>query len=109
MATKQFLATKQLITLRRPQMEVFRCPKRFRVLVAGRRFGKTQLALVELLRAACEPGREAWYVAPTERQAKQIAWDRLKELTRGLQSGRPNESDLSIRLRSGGGCLACQC
>ena len=40
------------IGLRPAQMNVFRCDKRFRVLVAGRRFGKTHLALVELLRAA---------------------------------------------------------
>ncbi len=83
-------------------MEVFRCPRRFRVLVAGRRFGKTQLALVELLRAAAEPQRSVWYVAPTYRQAKRIAWNRLKELTRPFWSGRPNESDLSIVLRGGG-------
>jgi hypothetical protein len=28
--------------LKSAQWEVFSCPKRFRVLVAGRRFGKTQ-------------------------------------------------------------------
>src|SRR5579863_3794248 len=63
------------------QSEVFRCRKRFRVLAAGRRFGKTHLALVELVWAAFNtPGFLAWYVAPTYRQAKRIAWNRLKEL-----------------------------
>jgi hypothetical protein len=38
------------VLLRRPQWKVFRCPARFRVLVAGRRFGKSYLALAELIR-----------------------------------------------------------
>lgn len=91
------------IKLRTAQMEVFRCEKRFRVLVAGRRFGKTHLALVELMRAAWgRRGSTVWYVAPSYRQAKQIAWGRLKDLTRPFWSSRPNETDLSVRLRGGG-------
>ncbi len=90
------------LRLRRAQMEVFRSEERFRVLVAGRRFGKTQLALVELLRAACARGSTVWYVAPSYRQAKEIAWARLKELTRFGWEGKPNESDLSVKLRGGG-------
>ena len=83
-------------------MEVFACPKRFRVLVAGRRFGKTHLALVELLRAACGYGRLVWYVAPTYRQGKRIAWNRLKQFTRPYWASQPSETDLSVRLRWGG-------
>jgi hypothetical protein len=90
------------IGLRPAQMNVFRCDKRFRVLVAGRRFGKTHLALVELLRAAWGKGRTAWYIAPSYRQAKRIAWDRLKLLTEPYWAGKPNETDLSIRLQWGG-------
>ena len=47
--------------------------KRFRALVAGRRFGKTYLALVELCQRSLGAGRLAWYVAPTYKQAKRIA------------------------------------
>lgn len=36
--------------LKPPQWTVFKCDKRFRILVAGRRFGKTYLAMVELCR-----------------------------------------------------------
>jgi len=90
------------VKLRPAQMEVFRCEKRFRVLVAGRRFGKTHLALVELLRAAWGRESTVWYVAPSYRQAKQIAWARLKEVTRPYWDGSPNETDLSLRLRRGG-------
>jgi hypothetical protein len=90
------------IDLSATQAQVFGCPKRFRVLVAGRRFGKTYLALVELCQAAWGPGRLAWYVAPTYKQAKRIAWKPLKAMTRAYWAKRPNETDLSIQLITGG-------
>lgn len=90
------------VRLRPAQMAVFRSPARFRVLVAGRRFGKTQLALVEMLRASAGKGRKVWYVAPNYRQAKRIAWERLKALTQPFCTGAVNEGDLSIRLPWGG-------
>jgi Terminase large subunit, T4likevirus-type, N-terminal len=89
------------IRLKVAQMKVFTCEKRFRVLVAGRRFGKTYLALLELLRGACAPNRLVWYVAPTYKQGKRIAWNRLKQLTRPYWAARPSETDLSITLKWG--------
>jgi hypothetical protein len=91
-----------MIRLKPPQWEVFNCDSRFRILVAGRRFGKTYLALVELCRAAWATGRLAWYVAPSYRQAKRIAWKPLKQMTRPYWASRPNETDLRIELVSGG-------
>jgi hypothetical protein len=91
-----------MIKLKPPQLEVFLSPHRFRLLVAGRRFGKTYLAQTELLRAASGPGRIAWYVAPTYKQAKRIAWNSLKEMSRPFWAGRPSETDLRIELASGG-------
>jgi Terminase large subunit, T4likevirus-type, N-terminal/Terminase RNaseH-like domain len=90
------------VTLKAPQLKVFRNPRRFRVLAAGRRFGKTYLALTELCRAAWGPNRLAWYVAPTYRQAKRIAWKPLKQMTQEYWASIPNETDLSIELISGG-------
>ncbi len=90
------------IELRRLQGRVFHNDRRFRVLVAGRRFGKTYLAITELCRAAWGTGRVAWYVAPTYRQAKRIVWKPLKEITRPFWAGKPNESDLTIQLTTGG-------
>jgi Terminase large subunit, T4likevirus-type, N-terminal len=97
------------ISLRPPQGDVFNCTKRFRALVAGRRFGKTFLACTELLRAAIDPEfsrtpvseRVCWYVAPTYKQAKRVAWKVLKALTRPYWRTRPNETDLSIQLKCG--------
>ena len=64
------------------QREVFESSERFRILVAGRRFGKTYLALVELLKAASQPESLVWYVGPTYKQAKRIAWKPLKKFRR---------------------------
>jgi hypothetical protein len=90
------------VQLKEPQCRVFICGQRFRVLVAARRFGKTFLALVELIRGAWGPGRTVWYVAPTYRQAKRVAWKMLKNLTRPYWASKPNETDLSIELTAGG-------
>lgn len=81
---------------------MFHSNRRFRVLVAGRRFGKTYLAITELCRAAWGPGKVVWYVAPTYRQAKRIVWKPLKEITRPFWACKPNEGDLTIQLTTGG-------
>jgi hypothetical protein len=88
--------------LKPPQLKVFECEKRFRILVAGRRFGKTFLAMQELMRAANTEGKLAWYVGPSYRQARSIAWKPIKNLTRQYWAGRPNEGEMRIELASGG-------
>ena len=81
------------------QKTITQSNKRFRVLVSGRRFGKTHLAIRELCKAASQPGRKVFYVAPSYRMAKQIVWEQLKTRLRELRwIKRINESDLSIRL-----------
>jgi hypothetical protein len=89
------------LKLREKQMLVYNYPARFRVVVAGRRFGKTHLALAEMLRAAALKGRFVWYIGPSYPQAKRILWDRLKDYTRQHWSDRPSETDLSVHLDSG--------
>ncbi len=89
-------------SLHKHQWEVFSSPARFRVLVAGRRFGKTELALVEMVNAALQgPGRVVWYLAPNSQQARTIAWDRLKRMTQRFWAKRPSETKMRIELQSG--------
>ena len=83
------------------QEEIAQSTSRFRVVVAGRRFGKTHLAIRELCYHAKEPNKEVWYVAPTYRQAKQIVWRKLKNRINDLRwSKKINESELSITLKN---------
>lgn len=45
------------------------------MVIAGRRFGKTVLSILEVIKRAIEiPGSRIWYVAPTKEQAYRIAW-----------------------------------
>ena len=75
---------------------------RFKVVVAGRRFGKTHLAIRELCYHAREPEQEVWYVAPTYKQAKMIVWRKLKNKLQQLNWVRKaNESELTILLKNG--------
>jgi hypothetical protein len=94
--------TSPTVRLKGPQWKVFNSTARFRVLAAGRRFGKTFLSMIELCRAAWAPGRLAWYVAPSYKQAKRIIWKPLKDLTRPYWARTPNETDLRIELITGG-------
>ena len=90
------------LTLRHAQGEVFTDKTRFRVLVAGRRFGKSYLSCIELLRGAIErPGEVFFYCAPTYRMAKDIAWKLLKQLVPKQWITAKNESDLKIELVNG--------
>jgi hypothetical protein len=84
--------------LKRSAAAVFNDNARYRVLIAGRRFGKTRLMVVELARAASIPGARVWCVYPTYRQAKQVAWSVLKdELPAGWVTAI-NETDLTLTL-----------
>ncbi len=99
---KGLLEIDMIVSLTPPQSAVFSNECRFRALAAGRRSGKTFLACTELVRGAWGPGRVAWYVAPTYRMAKRIAWKHLKYLTRPFWASPPNETDLRIELLIGG-------
>ena len=90
------------LTLRWAQGQVFNDRRRFRVLVAGRRFGKSYLSCVELLRGAIEnPGGTFFYCAPTYRMAKDIAWKVLKKLVPKPWIKGKNETDLKLELVNG--------
>jgi len=60
------------------QMQVFQDKTRFRVLAAGRRFGKTTLAIAETTCAALDPAntkrQPVFIIAPTQPQAKLLYW-----------------------------------
>ena len=87
------------LSLRWAQGEVFKSESRFRVLVAGRRFGKSYLSCIELLKAAISrPGETYFYCAPTYRMAKDIAWKEIKRLIPNEWIKNKNESDLKIEL-----------
>lgn len=69
------------VELHPKQTEVFNDNHRFKVVAAGRRFGKSRLAAWTLIIEALKSkDKDVFYVAPTFQQAKDILWGVLKEL-----------------------------
>lgn len=90
------------LLLKQNQMSVFTSPFRFIVLIAGRRFGKTYLAIAKLIETAIRTaGSTSWYIAPTYRQAKMIAWRILKRYVPKHMRDEINEQELRIVLTNG--------
>lgn len=81
------------------QQEVFGDKTRFKVIVAGRRCGKSRLSAVSLLIEGlkCPKGSAVMYVAPTQGQARQIIWDLLLDLGREvIASTHVNNLDITL-------------
>ncbi len=87
---------------------------RYRVIVAGRRFGKSVFSRWELIRRALlyKPDKKKekagiyvaprfWLVSPTYRQGKEIHWLELKKEIPANLVKRKNEVDLEIELFNG--------
>lgn len=85
--------------LTEPQKEILNYPARFKVVVSGRRFGKTYASIASLAKHASKPNSKVMYVAPSYRMAKQIVWEDLKEMLRSKNwIKKINESELTITL-----------
>lgn len=92
----------KLLRLHRGQMVVARSKKRFKVVVAGRRWGKTHFSATNLIKHALLKKKSlVWYVAPTYGMAKDIMWDTLLDLLPAALISRKNETKLSVRLING--------
>ena len=73
---------------------------RFRILAAGRRWGKTRLGVWECLKVASEGGR-AWWVAPTYPLASE-GWRPLRLIGQQWPGAKVLEVDKEVRLPGGG-------
>lgn len=69
-------------------------------MMTGRRFGKTMVMLGKLIEMAGK-GSPCWYIAPTYRQAKMIAWRLLLKLLPRQMIRRKNETELFVELKNG--------
>lgn len=92
------------------QKEIVSSPARFKVVRAGRRFGKTIVktetmtfkAVARVTGLARElPNRSVIFVAPTQKQARTIVWEAFKTRLHGV--GTFNESRLEISIPTEGG------
>ena len=61
--------------LTKPQLTILTDPHRFKIVNAGRRFGKSFVSGAAILEQIAVPNSVVWYVAPTWDMAKKIMWD----------------------------------
>jgi PBSX family phage terminase large subunit len=83
------------------QLKIVADRHRFKVICAGRRFGKSVYVAWEMFAMAVsnENARIPYY-APTRDDARDIMWKTLKEICGPLIVGEPNESRLEINIRN---------
>jgi predicted phage terminase large subunit-like protein len=74
------------VKLHPAQLEIFNSPARFKVVSAGRRFGKSRLAAwILIIKALQSDSKDVFYIGPTFQQSKDIMWNMLKELLDGTE------------------------
>ena len=89
------------MTLSVPQQTIIKAPQRFKVVVSGRRFGKTHLGIRQLAWYARQPNRVCWAVYPSYRQAKLVGWKKLKRILSNLNwVSKINETELTLELKN---------
>src|SRR3990167_9139483 len=84
------------------QKEVAKSQNRFRVVNCGRRWGKTTLAILEMVGKASGKEAKVVYIAPTYQQARDISWNALKKVCRPVIVD-VNESRLEITVKTKNG------
>lgn len=90
-------------TFHQSQSLIAKDQSRYRVVCCGRKFGKTTLAIYEMLgKALAKPGREIAYIAPTFTEARDIAWKTLLKIAEPSVSST-NESRLEVHLKTQAG------
>jgi len=81
------------------QLQIHEEMDRFSVIVAHRRFGKTYLSVNQLIRRALSmdvanyPMPRFAYIAPTNKQAVDIAWEYLKYFSKFVPGTKTNETN----------------
>lgn len=89
--------------LHQTQEKVAQSRARFRVVNCGRRWGKTTLALLEMVaKAVFKDDARVVYIAPTYQQARDIAWNELKKVCAPVLVNI-NEARLEITVKTKNG------
>jgi phage terminase large subunit-like protein len=83
------------------QKKIIRCDSRFRVVAAGRRFGKTTVGQHEIIAAAFKNKQTCWWLAPTYAMSSQV-WRDIKAICRNLPGMSISETEQRIDFHGGG-------
>jgi hypothetical protein len=85
------------------QIRLVKEERRFKVVPAGRRSGKTERAKRYMVKQALKNSNEAYFIAaPTRDQVKKIYWEDIKLLSpSSFVDGTPGETELIVRFLNG--------
>lgn len=84
------------------QQRILNSVARFVIVVAGRRFGKSVLAVNRCIEAATDKAKsKVWYCSPLYKQTKEIAWNLFQEYCPKELIAKKNESELKLTLTNG--------
>ena len=82
------------------QKVVHSASQRFKLIVGGRRVGKSKMALMELIKHCIStPGAVAWWVAPTIAMAREVGWEELKEYKETLDPAIESIHETLLRVK----------
>lgn len=85
------------------QKQIASNPARFKIIRAGRRGGKTLLETENLsFEAVRGKDRRVYYIAPTQKQAREIIWEILKSRLTNLATINEQRLELQVPTRDGG-------
>jgi len=76
-------------------------PARFKALVTGRRWGKTNAGFIWLCHDEMQPGELRWHISPFRVQAKRNVWPLLVWMSRQIQGAQLSVSELKMTLPNG--------
>ncbi len=93
-----------VVTIHPPKMHhkqanIYLHPSRFKVISAGRRFGKTMLAARKLTECAVK-GKQSFWVAPTY-QIAEIGWNAMLKMAAQIDGAKFNKADKVVSIGSG--------
>ena len=88
-------------TVNNTRKEILNDDSRFKVIVAGRRWGKTILSLMYLLKDEFQPNERRWFLTPTYRQGKMIVFPILRQMFNSFDNAKLNESEMSVIFNNG--------
>ena len=90
------------LKLSNPQRAIFENRSRFKVVAAGRRFGKTQEAYAEvILQDLTQRGFQVGYMAPTLGMARDLMWEPLLNMIPADMIAHKDSTRMKLLLRTG--------
>lgn len=92
--------TNAVFELHHAQYVIHSSDARFRVVSAGRRFGKTRLAVMECLAVANSGGR-AWWISPTYKMSN-VGWRPLRQMAAMIPGATVLKAEREVVLPGGG-------